>query len=870
VELLEREAMLRALAEYAETARLGDGRLVLVSGESGIGKTALVEAFQSQLAGARWLWGGCDDLVTPRPLGPLFDIAPQASPDFEGLCESGAPRDKLFAAFASEINSGETLTVVVIEDVHWADEATIDLLSFLGRRLSRIRALVLVTFRDDEIGDDHRLRVVLGDLATQRSTRRMGLPPLSAGAVQTLIGQRDFDPAELRRVTGGNPFFVTELVEAGWPSVPPTIRDAVGARLARSSPRARQVLEAAAVIGTRADRSLLDQVLDDVDGLGECLESRILVVDGASLRFRHELVRMAVAAGIAPQRKTDLHARLLAILAERPKIAPAVLAHHAEGAGDAKTVVRYARAAAIASSALGAHREGAALFERALQFAVDAVDGVGADQVTLADLHEGLAVEYSLLDRWDETETELRAALALRQEQGDALRVGEDLRLLSTALWRLCRGDESARAGEDAVRALDSVPESAERTRAQVNLGACTLTRGRIAEGLELLEQARASAERLGRFDLLSYALNAIGLGRIVGGRDGVSTIEDALRIALDADLQELAGRAYSSLVEAAVTEQLFDLADRHYALGMAYCDERELGVFGLCMDGWQALALLRTCRWDEAAQIGHRMLGSRGISPVNQINPLVVLGTIAARRGEQDAWALLDRAADLADGNGEPQWIVLARTARAEARWLEGDLELTAQEIVPTHERAAGSVDPWMSGTLDVWLARLGRPVPAASGNRPEPVALEITGDLEGAATAWQRLGRPYDAALARLGSGDETSLRQGIATFDELGATAASAAVRRRMRQLGMQAIPRGSRPATKAAPGGLTAREQEVLTLVADGLADREISQRLFISERTVHHHVSAILSKIGVSSRTAAAREAVKLGIGTQAS
>ncbi|HET7018447.1 MAG TPA: ATP-binding protein, partial [Streptosporangiaceae bacterium] len=171
MELLERESMLVALAEYAQTARQGDGRLVLVTGESGIGKTALIEAFESELTDARWLWGGCDDLVTPRPLGPLFDMAPQASAEFEALCESGAQRDKLFAGFATEINSGDTLTVVVIEDVHWADEATIDLLSFLGRRLSRMRALVLVTFRDDEIGDDHRLRVVLGDLATQRSTR---------------------------------------------------------------------------------------------------------------------------------------------------------------------------------------------------------------------------------------------------------------------------------------------------------------------------------------------------------------------------------------------------------------------------------------------------------------------------------------------------------------------------------------------------------------------------------------------------------------------------------------------------------------------------------------------------------------------------
>ncbi len=374
-----------------------------------------------------------------------------------------------------------------------------------------------------------------------------------------------------------------------------------------------------------------------------------------------------------------------------------------------------------------------------------------------------------------------------------------------------------------------------------------------------------------------SYALNATGLGLVYAGREGIGTIEDALRLALDADLQEHAGRAYSSLVEAAVVEQRFDLADRYYDEGMAYSDERELGVFALCMDGWRTSAYLLTGRWDEAADLSHRMLRREGISPVNQLNPLRVLGTIAARRGDHDAWTLLDRVRELADRNQEPTWIAPVRAATAEAHWLEGAPELAAAEIQLAYEVAAGRVDRWALGTLTAWLARLGRPVPPGQpGDRPElpelpePFALELTGDFEGAAVAWERLGRSYDAALVRLGSSDETSLRRALATFDELGAPAAAAAARRRMRQLGVQAIPRGSRPATKAAPGGLTAREQEVLSLVADGLADREISQRLFISERTVHHHVSAILSKVGVSSRTAAAREAVKLGIGTQGS
>ena len=217
MELLERSSFLDALAGYAAEARHGSGRLVLVSGESGIGKTALVEAFQAQLDGARWLWGACDGLLTPRPLGPLFDIAAQAGGQLSGLWDPGAGPDRLFGAFLAELDSPAALTVAVIEDVHWADEATIDLLRFAGRRLGRMKALVLVTYRDDELGDDP-LRLLLGDLATHSATRRMGLPPLSDEAVRALAGQRDVDAAELCRVTGGNPFLVCEAIEAGWRS----------------------------------------------------------------------------------------------------------------------------------------------------------------------------------------------------------------------------------------------------------------------------------------------------------------------------------------------------------------------------------------------------------------------------------------------------------------------------------------------------------------------------------------------------------------------------------------------------------------------------------------------------------------------------
>src|SRR6266480_2902102 len=438
MELLERDSFLRTLAEYAGEARQGDGRLVLVSGESGIGKTVLLEAFQRRLTGARWLWGACDGLLTPRPLGPVFDIGSQLGGELADLCHRGAERDRLFAAFLAELDTSAAFTVAVVEDVHWADEATIDLLSFLGRRLGRMKALLLVTYRDDELGGDHPLRMVLGDLATQRATRRMKLPPLSKDAVRALVGQRDVDAAELFRVTGGNPFYVSEIIDAGWPSVPATVRDAVGARLARSGNGTREMVEAAAVVGARVDRSLLSSVLGGPGSrVDECLETGILVPDGTNVRFRHELVRMAVEAAIAPHRKLELHARLLAELERRGDGDPALLAHHADGAGDRQAVLRHAPEAARRSSALGAHREAAAQFERALRFAGD------LDVPAMAALHEGAAGEYSLLDRWEEAERALSSALRIRRELGDHLNVGEDLRLLSTTLWRLCRGEES-------------------------------------------------------------------------------------------------------------------------------------------------------------------------------------------------------------------------------------------------------------------------------------------------------------------------------------------------------------------------------------------------------------------------------------------
>jgi predicted ATPase len=357
----------------------------------------------------------------------LFDIAAQVGGELADLCRDGAARDRLFTAFLSQIDSPGALTMAVIEDVHWADEATLDLLSFAGRRLGRTRALLLATYRDDELADDHPLRIVLGDLATQRATRRMRLLPLSEEAVRALAAERNVDARELYRVTGGNPFYVSEIVAAGWPLVPPTVRDVVAARLARLSPGNRRAVEAAAVMGGRVDLPLLSSVPEG-PSVDDCLASGILVADPSGIRFRHELVRMTVEAGILPHRQTELHARLLAVLEERGDADPALLAHHAEGAGDEKAVLRHAPEAARRSAALGAHREAAAQYERALRFAHE------VDRPGVAALQEGVAGEYALLDRWGETEAWELLDEALEGAEGSASRCGS---------WRCGRHERS-------------------------------------------------------------------------------------------------------------------------------------------------------------------------------------------------------------------------------------------------------------------------------------------------------------------------------------------------------------------------------------------------------------------------------------------
>ena len=859
VPLLEREAQLASLGEYAGEARRGDGRLVLIAGEAGAGKSALVEQLQHDLPEARWYWGACDGLFTPRPLGPLFDIATKLGGELLDLCRADASRESLFSALLRQISEPGQLHVLVVEDVHWADEATIDLLRFLGRRLRDTPVLLLTTYRDEGLAPTHPLRMALGDLATQRSVRRISLAPLTADAVRVLAGDCGLEPAALYRLTGGNPFYVTEVVQSGMGEVPPSARDAVLARVARLSAGAREVLEAAALIGARIELSLLELVADCPPAvLDELLGSGLLAGDGAGLKFRHEIIRLAVESGLTAHRCGLIHARILAALREVGGD-DAQLAFHAEAAGDGPAVLRHASAAAYQAVELASHREAVAQFERALRFSS------GAATVQLAGLYDGLARVVALLDRWLYAAAAGERALALWRETGDRRHEGDMLRHLSRAMWRLCRGPEADAMAKAAVAALEPLGPSPELGWAYANLAGDQMLGGEYDEAIGLAQRAQATATSLGLPAVLSDALNTEGCALAAQGRDGLGPLRRALDIAVAGRLSEQVGRAFTNIYTIYSAQRRFAEAEPYYTEGVAYCDDQDIATYGTCLRGEWAIVMERTGRWAESAALNTELLKRAGPSPLNRLSLITTIGLIRARVGEPGAWDYLDQAAADADGTGEPQQIVPVRLARTEAYWLEGKTAEAAREAELADD-VADRGDDWDRGAVAVWLRRT-RSDRGPRHRIAEPYQRELGGDPAGAAQLWTRLGCPYPAGLALLDAGDEPSLRKALQIFTDLGATAAAALTRQQMRQLGVRSIPAGPRIATRAHPLGLTRREREVLDLVHAGLTNAEIAERLYISAKTVDHHVSAVLAKLDAPTRGAAASQAARLGLVT---
>ena len=843
--------------------RSSRGRVLLIGGEAGVGKTALLRRFRDDCLGARVLWGACDALFTPRPLGPLVDIAESTGGELEELVQTGARPYEVAAALVRELQE-RAPTVFVLEDLHWADEATLDVLRLLARRVETVPALIVASYRDDGLERTHPLRIVLGELATNHTVGRLKLAALSPAAVAELAEPHAVDANELYRKTGGNPFFVVEALAAQAEEIPDTVKDAVFARVARLSPPAKRLLEAVAVVPPQAELWLLEALAGEtIDWLDECLTSGMLTSEPAGLAFRHELARLAVEESIAPNRRLDLHRRALAALADPPGGGPdlARLAHHAQAAQEPEAVLKYAPAAAARAASVGAHREAAAQYARALRFA----DPLGLDaRGELLDRH---AHACYLIGEFDDAIDVQQRAVECHRQLSDQRREGDSLRSLSRLLRYVGRTEEAMEVGRKALAVLERLPPGHELAMAYCNLSHLYMHLENTDETISWATRALDLAEKIDDAEALVYALTNIGNVELLSGERTVDKLERSLELGIEAGLDEHVGRAFVSLTWWSLRGRSYATADRYFTPGLDFCTERGLDLWRFFLLAHRARSLLDRGHWDDAVASAAPVLRDPRSSPVTRVAALSVLGLVRARRGDPDAWSPLEEAWELAKSTGELQRIEPVAAARAEAAWLLGRNDAVADATESALELAIRRRARWIVGELAFWRARVGIHDDSAS-IAAEPWAAHIAGDWRRAAELWSAIDSPYEAALALADSPDEEAFRRGLAELHRLGAQAAAAIVTRRLRERGVRGLPRGPRPTTQKHPANLTARQIEVLGLVAQGLRNAQIAERLVLSEKTIDHHVSAILRKLDVRTRGEASAHAITLGLAAQ--
>jgi ATP/maltotriose-dependent transcriptional regulator MalT len=825
VDLLERKQSLDLLRECPP------GQLVIVSGEAGVGKTALVRAYCGE-SGDQVVWGHCDALRTPRPMGPLHDVARLVGGRFAGIMAADSTRTLMFHAFLDLLT--EHRCVAVIEDAHWADEATIDALQFAGRRISGTSSRLIVTYRDEELDLGHPLRAMLGNLATDHAVQRIRLAPLSVEAVARLAAGSGLDPRELHTRTGGNPFFVSEVLADPNRRVPATVSDAVLARVAALADGERDALESVAIFPGHAPLPLVGAAPESIDC---CVRSGMLTRDGFKLRFRHELARLAIDEQIPPARRAMLHAKALADLVGRGA-EPAQLAYHAEEAGDVAAVRTYAVMAGERAAKAGSHLQAVDHYARALSYSEP------DSPQRRAELYERYAEELARVQRDEAGIAAADRALACWREAGDQDREAAVLGRRSLYLWSAGRRADAHANVEEALRFAEKLPPG--RGPATVyTCSSCVLMVGHHdREAIRIGNKAIALAEELGEDSLLARALNAVGSAMLLTDPDSAEELlVRGLRVAHKIADEAMVGLALGNMGFGLAEIRRYASAQRWLDEAIDWCSANDMSAAHRYAQATLARCLFDRGQWDQAAQIldtstapSRRLFG--------RIIALTVLGRLQTRRGDPNAAESLAEAWALASRTGELQHLWPVSVGRAELASQSGE---PAEALVQdAFQLAVERNHPWAIGELGQWFETKPQELQRLAA---WPYRLSSVDK----ARAWEKIGCPYEAAMAYAESPDH--LREALIRFERLGARPAADSVAAKMRDLGQ----RPPRRSTMVHHYGLTAREADVLEQIRLGLRNAEIAQRLHISEKTVDHHVSAILTKLGVRTRHEAAQK-----------
>ena len=841
-------------------AAAGHGSTVLISGEAGIGKSSLVREFVERLGGrVPVLVGGCDNLTTPRPLGPLRDAATGSGGKLEAALQGGAGPDAVYAAALDEL-SWPAPNVLLVEDLHWVDDATVDVLAHLGRRLDRLPTVLVLTYRDDSMPAEHPARRLLGALSGG-PVARLPLAPLSEAAVERLASASGWDSRVLYELSGGNPFYVTEALAAPGAAVPATVADAVLARLRRLGPRCREAVEQLSVVPTAVGFELAEALLGDgLDALTEAEDTGFLRVRAGGLVFRHELARRAVEQNISGLRRRGLHVAVVAALLRTPEPPLARLVHHAVEAGDGATVSRFAPQAGREAAAAGSHRQALAHFAAALRHAHR------MEPAELARVVDEHAWELYNAHRYAEALAGAERAVGLYRQLADRRGLGESLVRLSRHRFMVGNSAGAEQAAEEALRLLAAAEAAGEggaagsgaTAYAATYYGAVLALGDRPAAGSAALRRALELARRAGRLDLVALCMNYQSIAD--GGLDPdqrLTLLRTSLALALEHGFHETAARAYTNLGELLYRYHRVDELADVLAAGQEFTRERGFPSHAFNLDVHRCLLDMRSGDWT-AATTGLRRLVEHDADPgMLAVYSLPSYGRLLARRGSPAAEELLVKAWERAVQQRLLLGLAFAGTALIEWAWLNDRPDRAAAVLQEWEAHAARPGAEQVTAEMLRYAARAGLPVEAFPGI-PEPWAAGLRGDWSTAAQQWAEIGDPYERALELADSGEVEPALEALRELEDLGADAAARMIRRELRALGVGRIPRRSHATTRANPAGLTRRQLDVLALLADGMTNAEIAEQLVVSVRTVDSHVAAVLNKLGVRTRRDAAR------------
>jgi ATP/maltotriose-dependent transcriptional regulator MalT len=862
MELIERGSFLTTLQSQFEDVVEGEGRCVFVSGEAGIGKTSLIKAFCNEVKNRCNIYQGiCDALFTPRPLAPLYDVLLQLGKSIPESNIDSTNRTAFFTNFYQELSDRTEVNLVVFEDIHWADEATLDFIKFFARRISQLKCLFILTYRDTEIHSSHPLRNIMGQLNPDSFTR-IELQPLSKQAVGKMAEERGYNGEDVYRITTGNPFYVTEILASYSEGVPDNIKDSILSVYNKMNEKAKDVWQILSVLPTAFEMNYLDKMdASYLPAVQNCIDSKILVVDKERILFKHELYRRTIESSLSPLARIALNKKILDLLLEsfEENDAPERIIHHAKNANEYDLVVKYAPMAARQAASVGAHVEAARLYLTAIEYYQD------NDEDTLLQFYESYAYECYLTNQPKEAIIYTNRALDIWKKKNDIEKIGNSMRLLSRLWWWSGNWHRAENFAKEAIEVLESEPSSKAKAMAYSNLAQLKMLTEKLDECLYWGEKAIAIARELNDEETLSHALNNVGTVQMTQGsmEKGNELLQQSLAIALKNSYNEHAARAYTNLGCNSVMLKNYKEAEKFFEEGIRYSEERDLDAWSSYMMSWTARLKLETGYWKEACNIAETLLKNENQTPVIRIIVLVIAATIKMRTGEKDALRQLMDAKAMASQSMESQRILPVLSAILEYEWITGSMVIDNELLDAVKAKVVGSDTVYGNGEFVFWLKKARKQKLTVKKMEENYNADSPTSALK-AATFWERAGSPYQQAVVLFETNDENK-RKAIAIVQRLGATAVYERMKFEMRRSGVKNIPRGIRKTTQSNPEFLTDRELDVLRLLQEGLHNKEIAARLFISAKTVDHHISAILYKLEVNSRTKAVHEAEKLGI-----